>query len=138
MRIVGLDFGEKRIGVAISDPLQITAHGLGAINKSDTFEQDITALKDMLKEYTGITEIVVGLPKTLKGEIGLSAQRVLEFVAVLQKAFEIKVTSWDERMTTASATKALIEMGLSREKRKKVIDKTAATLMLQGYLNAKH
>ena len=137
MRIVGLDFGEKRIGVAISDPLKITAQGIGVIAKSDTFEKDIAALKSMLKEYSGIEEMVVGLPKTLKGEIGLSAQRVLDFVEVLKKAFTIKISTWDERLTTASATKSLIEMGLSREKRKKVIDRTAATIILQGYLDVK-
>ncbi|MDI6731408.1 MAG: Holliday junction resolvase RuvX [Candidatus Margulisbacteria bacterium] len=137
MRIVGLDFGEKRIGVAISDPLKITAQGIGTINKSDTFEKDIAALKDMLKDYSEIEEIVVGLPKTLKGEIGLSARKVLDFVSALKEAFAIKISTWDERMTTVSATKSLIEMGLSRQKRKKVIDKTAASLILQGYLDVK-
>lgn len=134
MRIVALDCGEKRIGVAISDPLKITAQGIGVIEKSDTFEKDIAALKKLLNAYSGIEEIVVGLPKTLKGEIGLSAQRVLEFVAALKPAFNIKVSTWDERMTTAAATKSLIEMGLSRKQRKQVIDKTAASMILQSYL----
>jgi len=134
VRIVALDFGEKRIGVAISDPLKIIAQGIGFIAKADTYENDAAALKEMLKDYSGIEEIVVGLPKTLKGEIGFSAQKVLDFVEVLKKSFEVKISTWDERFTTASATKSLIEMGLSREKRKKVIDRTAATIILQEYL----
>ncbi|MFA5840357.1 MAG: Holliday junction resolvase RuvX [Candidatus Margulisiibacteriota bacterium] len=134
MRIVALDFGEKRIGVAISDPLKIIAQGIGFIAKADTYEKDAATLKELLKDYSCIEEIVVGLPKTLKGEIGFSAQKVLDFVEVLKKSFEVKISTWDERFTTASATKSLIEMGLSREKRKKVIDRTAATIILQEYL----
>jgi putative Holliday junction resolvase len=107
------------------------------ITRSGSFEEDIAALKELLNKYAGIEEMIVGLPKTLKGEIGLSAQKVLEFVAALKASFNIPISTWDERLTTASATKTLIEMGLSRQKRKKVIDKTAAALILEGYLSAK-
>ncbi|MBU1027316.1 MAG: Holliday junction resolvase RuvX [Candidatus Margulisbacteria bacterium] len=137
MRVVGIDFGQKRIGVAISDPLCITAQPVTVIAKAETFSEDIEALKQTMSQYDGIEEIVVGLPKTMKGEIGISAQKVQEFVEALRQGLDIKILTYDERLTTAAVEKTLISAGLSRQKRKKVIDKSAATFLLQSYLDTR-
>jgi putative Holliday junction resolvase len=137
MRILGIDFGEKRIGVAISDPLGLTAQGVMVIGKSDTYEKDIKELNKIIKKYDGVDEIVVGLPKTMRGEIGPQARKVLEFIEALKQKFKLKITPWDERLTTVEAERTLISAGLSREKRRKVIDKSAAAYILQSYLDAK-
>jgi len=130
VRIIGIDYGEKRIGIAISDPLGITAQPAAVIS-------NISELKAIVGQYEGIDEIVVGLPKTMKGELGIQAEKVLKFVEELKNAFQIPIKTWDERLTTSAVTKTLIAGGLSRKKRKKVIDKSAAAFMLQGYLDAK-
>lgn len=137
MRILGIDYGSKRIGIAISDPLGITAQGVAVIGKGEIFEQDINELKRIIKKYGGIDEIVVGLPKTMAGAIGEQAKIVLVFVEALKKEFKLNISTWDERLTTVEAEKTLISAGLSREKRKKVIDKSAATYILQSYLDSK-
>lgn len=137
MRILGIDFGEKRIGVAISDPLGLTAQAVAVIGKGESFDMDILELKKIIKKYEGVNEIVVGLPKTMAGEIGVQARKVLEFVEALKNNFKININTWDERLTTVEAEKTLISAGLSREKRKKVIDKSAAAYILQSYLDSK-
>ncbi len=129
MRVVGIDYGEKRIGVAISDPLGITSQGIGVVG-------NIVELKELLKTYDNIDEIVVGLPKTMRGEIGIQAEKVLEFIKELKNNFEVPIKTQDERLTTSQAEKVLISAGLSRQKRKKVIDKSAAVLILQNYLDS--
>ncbi len=137
MRIMGIDFGEKRIGVAVSDPLGVTAQAVAVIGKGKDFETDIRELKKIIKKYDGVDEIIVGLPRTMKGEIGGQAQKVLEFVEALKKSFNINIGTWDERLTTVEAERTLLSAGLSREKRKKVIDRSAATYILQSYLDSK-
>ena len=137
MRILGIDFGDKRIGLAISDPLGFTAQAVAVIGKGESFEKDIQELKKIIKKYEGVDEIVVGLPITMSGEIGKQAQKVLEFVEALKGSFKININTWDERLTSVVAEKTLISAGLSREKRKKVIDKSAATFILQSYLDNK-
>ena len=137
MRILGIDYGDKRIGVAVSDPLGIIAQGVAVIGKSETFDQDIRELKRIIKKYSGVDEIVVGLPKTMAGEIGPQAEKVLTFVEALKKEFKLNIVTWDERLTTVEAERTLIEAGLSRKKRKKIIDKSAAANILQNYLDRK-
>lgn len=137
MRILGIDFGDKRIGVAISDPLGVTAQAVAVIGKGKSFDEDIKELKQIIKKYEGVSEIVVGLPRTMRGQVGESAQKVLGFVEALKKNFNIQVGTWDERLTTVEAERTLISAGLSREKRKKVIDKSAAAYILQSYLDSK-
>jgi len=142
MRILGIDYGTKRIGIAISDPLGITAQAIAVIGrnnaaKSENFEAEIKEIKRLIRKYEGVEEIVVGLPKTLKGEVGEQAKMVLEFVGALRKEFKLNVVTWDERLTSVEAEKVLISAGLSREKRRQVIDKSAATLILQSYLDHK-
>ena len=137
LRTLGIDYGEKRIGVAISDPLGITAQGVAVFGKGKTYAEDIKEIKKIIKQYEGIDEIVVGFPKNLKGEIGPSAQKVLEFAEALKKAFKIAILTWDERLTTAQAEKTLRAMGLNSKKRRSVIDKSAAAYILQSYMDCK-
>lgn len=137
MRVLGIDYGDKRIGIAISDPLGLTAQGVTVMEKRKSFNEDIEELNNIIEKYGGVDEIVVGLPKTLMGKIGKQAEKVLEFVEALKKNMECEITTWDERFTSIEAEKAMISAGLSREKRKKVIDKSAATYILQSYLDSK-
>jgi putative Holliday junction resolvase len=137
MRVLGIDYGDKRIGISISDPLGFTAQGVAVIGKGETFDHDIREIKRIIKKYDGVDEIIVGLPKTMAGGIGIQAEKVLDFVGALKKEFKINIGTWDERLTTAEAERFLIEAGLSREKRKKVIDKSAASVILQSYLDSK-
>lgn len=133
MRILGIDLGEKRVGVALSDELGITAQPLETF-ESQGPEKDLAHLNYLIKTYR-VEELVVGLPKTQKGKIGNIAKEVMNFVEICKKEFHIPIITWDERFTTMEATRALIEAGLSRKKRKRIVDKIAATLILQGYLN---
>lgn len=135
MRILGLDVGDVLIGVAVSDPSRIIAQGLASITRVDTRE-DGEAIKHLADEHE-IAEIVVGLPKMLDGTIGIQAQKVLDFVESLRSVVEIPVVLWDERLTTVAANRSLIEANMSRRKRKKVVDKVAAMLILQGYLDSR-
>lgn len=137
MRIIGIDYGDKRIGVAISDPLGMIATGIATINKGETFAQDIAELKKVMAQYQGIEEIVVGLPRMMSGAAGVQVEKVMKFVEALKQEFQLEIVTWDERLTTAAAERTLIEAGLSREKRRKVIDKSAAAAILQGYLDRK-
>jgi len=137
VRSLGIDYGDKRIGVAISDPLGMIASGIATIQKGETYAQDIDELKKVMERYQGIEEIVVGLPKMLSGAAGIQVEKVMKFVEALKQELKINVVTWDERLTTAAAERTLIEAGLSREKRRKVIDRSAAAAILQGYLDRK-
>jgi putative Holliday junction resolvase len=134
MKILGLDIGEKRIGIAISDELGYTAQGMRVMNRSG-LEDDLTVLRELIKE-TEATEVVMGLPKNMDGSLGESAQKVLSFAKKMEESLSIPVILWDERWTTAEATRLLVEADLSRTKRRKVVDKLAAVLILQGYLDS--
>ncbi|MEW6448218.1 MAG: Holliday junction resolvase RuvX [Bacillota bacterium] len=134
MRVLGLDVGERRIGLAVSDPLGITAQGLGVLNRGK-LNEDVEQLQALVRKYE-IEEIVVGLPRALDGGMGPQAQKVAEFASLLEKK-GIKVKFWDERFTTSAAERYLIEADVSREKRRRVIDKTAAVLILQSYLDSR-
>ena len=92
---------------------------------------------DLIKKYDGVDEIVVGLPRTLSGTAGIQVEKVMRFVDALKQGFKINISTWDERLTTASAERALIETGMSRAKRKQVIDQSAAANILQSYLDRK-
>ena len=132
-RIMGLDLGDKTIGVAISDPLLITAQGLKTIRR-ESMKKDIAELKNIIMEYN-ITKIVMGFPKNMNNTVGPQGEKVLDFVEELKKRIDIEIILEDERLTTAIAEKALIRGDVSREKRKKVIDTVAATYILQTYLD---
>jgi len=132
-RIMGLDLGDKTIGVAISDPLLITAQGLKTIRR-ESIKKDIAELKNIIMEYN-ITKIIMGFPKNMNNTVGPQGEKVLDFVEELKKRIDIEIVLEDERLTTAIAEKALIRGDVSREKRKKVIDTVAATYILQTYLD---
>lgn len=135
MRIIGLDVGDKTIGVSVSDGLGFSAQGLTTIARR-SLAKDMEALRAYILEYEA-GEIVVGLPKNMDGSLGPQAEKVLAFVEKLKAEFGLPVEMYDERLTTALVTKALIAGDVSRAKRKKVVDMLAAQVILQGYLDRK-
>lgn len=132
-RILGLDVGDKTIGVAVSDPLFLTAQGLKTIKREGICE-DLKELEMLIEKYD-VFKIVVGLPKNMNNTIGLQAEKVLKFVEEIKEKLDVEVILEDERLTTVAAEKILINGDVSRKKRKKVIDKVAATYILQSYLD---
>lgn len=133
MRILGLDVGQKTIGVAISDPFGWTAQGITTIRRVKK-EQDLQEVHRICIEY-GVETIVIGLPKNMNGTIGESGERVLALSELIKEKTGIPIEMWDERLTTVAANRAMLEADLSRAKRKKIVDKVAATYILQGYLD---
>lgn len=131
---MGLDLGSKTIGVAVSDELGLLAHGRETIHRQDT-EKDLEAIADLVRRLD-VVRIVVGLPVNMTGTLGVEAKKVLEFVEELRRTLSVSITTWDERLSTVQANRVLLEAGLPRKKRKKVIDKTAARVILQTYLDA--
>ncbi|MBE3584749.1 Holliday junction resolvase RuvX [Desulfofundulus thermocisternus] len=136
MRIMGLDVGEKRIGVAVSDPLGWTAQGIGVIRRDQPRAQIMEQLKKLVREYR-VERIVVGLPRNMNGTLGKQGQRVLDFAREIGAELELPVETWDERLSTASAEKVLLSADLSRARRRKIIDKMAAVIILQSYLDSR-
>ncbi|WP_422660221.1 Holliday junction resolvase RuvX [Paenibacillus sp. EC2-1] len=135
MKIMGLDYGDRRIGVALSDVFGWTAQGLEVIERRREgieFER-IAAL---VKEHE-VSEIVVGLPKNMNGTIGPRGEICMEFAGILRESLCLPVHLWDERLSTVSAERTLVEADVSRKKRKQVVDKMAASLILQNYLDSK-
>lgn len=133
MRIMGLDYGDRKIGIAVSDELGWTGQGLEVLVRKSP-EHDLNRIKDIIQQYE-VTEIVVGLPKNMNATIGPRGEICIEFAQTLQQILNIPVHLWDERLTTVSANRTLIEGQVSRKKRKLVVDKLAASLILQGYLD---
>ncbi|NQU17403.1 MAG: Holliday junction resolvase RuvX [Candidatus Saganbacteria bacterium] len=134
MRILCLDYGEKRIGVAVSDPLGLTAQPVTVLSKQANFEKDLAGLKKIIDQYDQVSEIVIGLPKTMKGEIGPAAKKTIEFIDFLKEKLTIPIITWDERLTTVSASRLLQDAGMNTRKQRKVIDKVAATIILRSYM----
>jgi putative Holliday junction resolvase len=133
MRTMGLDVGTHTIGIAISDELGITAQGLKTL-KRKSMEEDLKEIAMIIRQFE-IEKIVVGLPKNMNGTLGTQAEIVLKWIKILTDKISVPVETWDERLSTVGASKVLLEADLSRRKRKKVIDKLAAVLILQGYLD---
>ena len=132
-RIIGLDLGDKTIGVALSDPLLLTAQGLKTIKRIG-LKKDFAQIRQIIEEYD-VGEVVIGIPKNMNNTIGPQGEKVLKFIEKFQKEFKIKVNLEDERLTTVVAERILIEGDVRRNKRKKIIDKVAATFILQSYLD---
>jgi putative Holliday junction resolvase len=132
-RILGLDFGSKKIGVAVSDELRLTAHGLENI-KARPAEKTLEVLKQVAREYN-VAEIVIGLPLNMDGTSGPGAEAARAFAERVEAELSVKVYLSDERLTTVMAEKTLLEANLSREKRKKLRDRIAAVLILQNFLD---
>lgn len=135
MRIMGLDYGEKRIGVAVSDELGITAQGITVIKRSN-LEKDILELQELITKYE-VEEIIVGIPKNMDGTLGKMAEEVKKFVNELKDFTSVPVKLQDERLTSKAAERTLLEGDVSRKRRKEVIDKLAAVYLLQGYLDTR-
>lgn len=136
MRIMGLDFGSKTVGVAISDPLLITAQGIEIIRRKEEnkLRQTLARIEELIVEYQ-VEEIVLGLPKNMNSTEGVRVELTQEFREKLERRTGLPVHMWDERLTTVAADKAMMEAGIRREKRKDYVDMIAATLILQGYLD---
>ncbi|MRX71364.1 Holliday junction resolvase RuvX [Bacillus lacus] len=136
MRLLGLDYGTKTIGVAVSDHLGWTAQGLETVKiDEESGDYGLSRLSEIVKTE-GIEKIVLGFPKNMNGSIGPRGEATQRFGELLEKEFDLQVVLWDERLTTMAAERMLISADVSRKKRKKVIDKMAAVMILQGYLDS--
>lgn len=134
MRVLAIDYGEKRIGVAVSDPLGYTAQGLptlAASGKKDFLER----LRELCKEYN-VNRVIIGLPVNMDGSRGVKAKQITDLVPLIEEAVKVPVQTWDERLTSREAGRLMIQEGLSRRKQKMQSDRLAATLILQGYLES--
>ena len=132
-RCLGMDLGTKRIGLALSDALGWTAAPLQALPRVG-WKKDLAALRSLVREHE-VARIVVGLPLRMDGEAGEQAQQAREFAARLQTELGVPVETWDERLTTVQAERALIDSDVRRERRRQIIDSLAASIILQGYLD---
>jgi putative Holliday junction resolvase len=137
MRVMGLDVGTKTVGVAISDELGWTAQGLTTIKiNEEEKEYGFNEIGKIIKEYN-VGKIVVGLPKNMNGTIGPRGEACQFYARELERLYDLPVVLWDERLSTMAAERVLLDADVSRKKRKKVIDKMAAVIILQGFLNSK-
>lgn len=138
MRILGLDFGQKTIGVAVSDPFGWTAQGVEIVRREEenNLKKSIERLKAICKEYQ-VDYIVLGYPKNMNNTLGERVEKTEQFKKRLEKELKLRVELWDERLSTVGAERSLLEADLSRAKRKQVIDKMAAVFILQGYLDSR-
>ena len=134
-RIMGLDVGDKTIGVAVSDLMGITAQGVKTVKRVGK-KKDIEELKTIIKERQ-VNKIVSGLPKNMNGTLGPQGEKVIKFCELLEEETGIKIEYWDERLSTVAAERTLIQGNVRRENRKGVIDMVAAVIILQGYLDSK-
>ncbi len=136
MRILGLDFGTKTVGVAVSDELLITAQGVEIVRRKapTKLRQTLARIEELVNEY-GVEKIVLGYPKNMNNTEGERCERTKEFQEMLEKRTGLEVILWDERLTTVSADNAMMEMGIRRENRKEYVDEIAAIFILQGYLD---
>ena len=136
MRILGLDYGSKTVGVAVSDELLITAQGVEIIRRksSSKLRQTLARIEELVTEY-GVDKIVLGFPKNMNNTEGERCEKTKEFKEMLEKRTGLEVILWDERLTTVSADYSMMEMGIRRENRKEYVDEIAAIFILQGYLD---
>lgn len=137
MRILGLDFGSKTTGVAVSDELLLTAQGVEIIRRKSQgkLRQTLARIEELIAQYGGVEKIVLGYPKNMNNTEGERCERTKEFAGMLEKRTGIPVVLWDERLTTVSADRAMMEAGIRRENRREYVDEIAAIFILQGYLD---
>jgi putative Holliday junction resolvase len=133
VRILGLDFGTKRIGVALSDELFMIAQGMDTIYRKD-LKQDLEMIAKIVRD-NGVIELVVGLPISMNGTHSQKTKETLEFVESLKTVLTVPIKTWDERLTTVQADRTMMEAGMNSFKRRQLADKIAAQLILQGYLD---
>ena len=138
MRIMGLDYGSKTIGVAISDPLGLTAQGVEIIRREEEnkLRKSLRRIEELVKQYE-VEELVLGFPKNMNNTNGERAEKSLQLKETLERRLGLPVVMWDERLTTVEANRTLMESGVRRENRGKYVDMIAAVFILQGYLDAK-
>ena len=136
MRILGLDYGSKTVGVAVSDPLGFTAQGVEIIRRKseNKMRQTLARIEELIAQYQ-VEELVLGLPKNMNNTLGDRAEKSLELKETLERRTGLPVVMWDERLTTVSANRVLMETGVRRENRKEHVDEIAAVFILQGYLD---
>ena len=137
MRVMGLDYGSKTVGVAICDPLGITAQGIETIERKEEnkLRKTLARIEELIREYD-VESVVLGLPKNMNNTLGERAEKTLEFKEMLERRTGLTVTLWDERLTTVEAERTLMESKVRREDRKKYVDKIAAVFILQVYLDS--
>ena len=138
MRIMGLDYGSKTVGVAVSDALGLTAQGIEIVRRKseNKLRQTLARIEEIAKEY-GVEKIVLGFPKHMNNDIGERAEKSLEFKEMLERRTGLPVVMWDERLTTVEADRTMMETGIRRENRKEYVDMIAAVFILQGYLDSR-
>lgn len=136
MRIIGLDFGSKTVGVAVSDELLITAQGIEIVRRKseNKLRQTLARIEELIKEYN-VEKIVLGFPKNTNNSEGERCEKTLEFKEMLERRTGLTVELWDERLTTVAADNLMMEAGIRRENRKEYVDQIAASFILQGYLD---
>ncbi|NCB93646.1 MAG: Holliday junction resolvase RuvX [Clostridia bacterium] len=139
MRIMGLDYGSKTVGVAVSDPLGLTAQGVEIVRRKteNKMRQTLARIEELIEQYQ-VEKIVLGLPKNMNNTLGDRAEKSLELKETLERRTGLAVVMWDERLTTVSANRVLMETGVRRENRKEHVDEIAAIFILQGYLDYLH
>ena len=136
MRLIGLDFGSKTVGVAVSDELLITAQGIEIVRRKseNKLRQTLARIEELIKEYN-VDKIVLGFPKNMNNSEGERCEKTLEFKEMLERRTGLTVELWDERLTTVAADNLMMEAGIRRENRKEYVDQIAASFILQGYLD---
>lgn len=133
-RILGIDLGDVRIGIAVSDPLGLTAQGVEVIRRKPD-DNGLKRIGELIQQYD-VEKIALGFPKNMNGTIGPRGEKTQEFAKQLEEAFKLPVILWDERLSTMAAERMLIEADVRRDKRKQVVDKMAAAIILQNYLDS--
>lgn len=136
MRVMGIDLGEKRIGIAVSDEFGWTAQGIKTLKNTGKIKDVLEEIRQLARELS-VEKIVVGLPKNMNGTTGPQGEKAIDFADKISRHLGLPVETWDERLTTVAAERLLVSADMSRAKRRKVIDKLAASIILQDYLNAK-
>jgi putative Holliday junction resolvase len=134
MRILGIDFGDSRIGVAVSDPMGWTAQGLETVKSKDGIRKALARIVEIINQY-GVTDIVIGYPLNMNGTKGPRSERTEEFIKKLLEFGEFNIIKWDERLTTVSAHRAMNELGVKASNKKNIVDTMSAVFILQGYLD---
>ncbi len=135
MRILGIDYGDSRIGLAVSDPFGWTAQGITTVNLKNGFKAALEEILKVIEEYK-VEKIVVGMPKNMNGTIGPRGEKTEEFIKTLEEKTGLSIIKWDERLTTVAANRTMHELGTKTSKKKGLVDKIAAVYILQGYLDS--
>ncbi|MDP4181658.1 MAG: Holliday junction resolvase RuvX [Bacillota bacterium] len=135
MRILGIDYGDRKIGVAVSDPMGMIAQGVETIRWEGDYETPIKRIKEIVDHYKA-EKCIVGFPKNMNGTVGERGEKTLEFIRLLKEQIHIDIISWDERLTTKAANRVMHEMGIKTSKKKAIEDQIAAVYILQNYLDS--